>query len=60
MFISLSNDLLLGILIGLVLTLFFQIAQRWARSAQERLPCLLALILLLIGAVLLIIWFRGA
>ena len=58
MSLSLSNDLLLGIGIGIALTFLFQIAQRTARSAEQRLPCLLVF-LLMIGAIIALIWWQG-
>jgi ABC-type amino acid transport system permease subunit len=60
MFLSLSNDLLLGIVIGIILCLLFQIAQRWATSAQRQLPCLIIAVAVVVGLIVFYFWFMGA
>ena len=54
---SLSNDLLLGVGIGIILCLLFQIAQRWASSAQRQLPCLFIALAFVVGLVVFYFYF---
>ena len=56
---SLSNDLMLGILIGIILCLLFQIVQRWASSAQRQLPCLFIAAAAVVGLVIFYFYFMG-
>jgi hypothetical protein len=50
---------MLGILIGIILCLLFQIAQRWASSAQRQLPCLFIVAAAVVGLVIFYFWFMG-
>ena len=56
---SISNDLLLGVGIGIILCLLFQIAQRWASSAQRQLPCLFIVAAAVVSIVIFYFWFMG-
>ena len=59
MFLSLSNDLLLGIFIGVILSILFQLAQQWSSSAQRQMPCFFIVVLGILAMVFLYFWFWG-
>ena len=57
MLFSLSNDMLLGIVIGVILSILLQLAQRWASSAQRQLPCFFVVLIIVLSIIFLYFWF---